>query len=390
VIVPNSGIRIEDFCWLADGRIVYTRQESAGTKEDNLWQIGMDPRTGTPATKSKRLTAWAGSELTGLSASADGKRMVLQKRNWQGQVYLGQLAARGKHLSSAARLTNDQADDYPTAWTGDSKAVLFMSFRNGKVEIFKQEVSRDTAEPLLIAPQRALIPRLSGNRFAGSNLCRVSPDGAWVLYGISRTRAARDSSGLSQLLRLPVNGGPSQLVLDTPGAKDWQCSHAPANVCVIIEAGKDQKGFAITAFDPLRGRGKLLRTVERDPARRYAEALSPDGSTLALAKGGESETHIRLLSLHGGSDGEIIAKSCPNVTGLDWSADGKGFYCGSGSSQGGTLVYVHLNGNAQVLWLHRGAGVSSNAVWGIPSPDGHYVAIHADAVTSNVWMVQGF
>jgi Tol biopolymer transport system component len=112
---------------------------------------------------------------------------------------------------------------------------------------------------------------------------------------------------------------------------------------VIIEAGNDEKKFAITAFDPLRGRGKLLRTVERDAARQYAEGPSPDGSTLAIAKAGESGTHIRFLSLDGGSDGEII------VTGLDWSADGKGFYCGSGSSQGGTLVYLHRNGNAQVL-----------------------------------------
>ena len=98
----------------------------------------------------------------------------------------------------------------------------------------------------------------------------------------------------------------------------------------------------ITAFDPLKGRGKVLRTIGTDPTASYHVALSPDGATFAISRGGEAEIHIRLLSHSGGSDREITVKGWPNLTGLDWSADGKGLYCGSVSPQGRTLLYVDL------------------------------------------------
>jgi hypothetical protein len=46
-----------------------------------------------------------------------------------------------------------------------------------------------------------------------------------------------------------------------------------------------------------------------------------------------------------------------------------------------------LKGNAQVLWQFKGRG---GAIWGVPSPDGRYLAIRADAIDSNVWMLEGF
>jgi hypothetical protein len=144
----------------------------------------------------------------------------------------------------------------------------------------------------------------------------------------------------------------------------------------------------ITAFDPLQGRGKVLRTIENDPSHTYdQEDLSPDGSTLAISRGGEPEIHIRLLLLSGGSDREITVKGWPNITGLDRSLDGNGFYCGSSSPQGHTLLYVDLKGNVRVLWQYKAGG---RAIWGTPSPDGRYLAILGEVMNSNVWMIEGF
>ena len=70
---------------------------------------------------------------------------------------------------------------------------------------------------------------------------------------------------------------------------------------------------------------------------------------LRFRESGEAEIHIRLLSLSGGADREIAVKGWPNITGLNWSPDGKGLYCGSVSPQGSTLLYVDLKGNAVVL-----------------------------------------
>jgi hypothetical protein len=127
----------------------------------------------------------------------------------------------------------------------------------------------------------------------------------------------------------------------------------------------------ITAFDPLKGRGKVLRALEIDPSHG-ATALSPDGSTFAISRVGEAEGHIRLLSFSGGSDSEITVKGWPSITGLYWSPDGRGLYCGSVSPQGSTLLYVDLKGNARVQWQYK---AGSGFIWGIPLPDGRYLAI---------------
>ena len=81
----------------------------------------------------------------------------------------------------------------------------------------------------------------------------------------------------------------------------------------------------------------------------------------------------------------MTVKGWSNMTNLDWSSDGKGFYCGSSSANGSTLLYVDLKGNARVLWKTKG-----DRVWGIPSPDGRSLAIGASVTSSNVWMIEGF
>jgi len=140
------------------------------SNHDNLWQIGIDGDAGTPIGKSKRITQWAGLSLENLSASADGRRLTLQKSTFQEQVYLGELAAGGTSLNPPRRLTNDEANDMPTAWTPDSRAVLFGSDRNGPWGIFKQEINQDTAEAVVAGSQH--------NAASG----RLSADGAWILY----------------------------------------------------------------------------------------------------------------------------------------------------------------------------------------------------------------
>jgi eukaryotic-like serine/threonine-protein kinase len=376
--VPDShtwGWLVEDFSWLLDGRIVYSwEEESANLSDANLWQIGIDTHTGAPTSKSKRITQWAGSTLWGLSASADGKRLVLRKTTDQGQVYLGELAAGGTRMSPPRRLTNDEAYDSPTAWTPDSKAVLFYSNRNGPQGIFKRGISQDTAEPVVTGPQGAFIfPRLSA-------------DGAWILY-LEIPKTAVGLSTPYRLMRIPASGGVPQFVLETRNWLDHWCARAPASLCAISEASHDQKQLVITAFDPLKGRGKLLRTIDTDPTVTYTVQLSPDGATFAVSRLGEAEIHTRLLSVSGGSDREIRVKGWPNLTGLDWSADGKGLYCGSASPQACTFLYVDLEGNAHVLCQFK--GVRGN-IWGVPSPDGRYLAILGEVTNSNVWMVEGF
>jgi len=373
VVVPASDLWQEDLCWLRDGRIVYSRQDSPNSSDDNLWQIGIDSQSGTPAGKPKRVTQWAGSYLRGLSASADGKRLTLHKASYQMQVYVGELAAGGTRMSPPRRLTNDEAFDEPTAWMPDSKAVLFTSNRNGTNGIFRQAISQETAEPVVTGPE-------------GYGNARLSADGTWVLYQEIPKKPV--PSAPVALLRIPLSGGVPQRVLETRNDSNYGCARAPVRVCVVSEVSQDERQFTLTAFDPLKGRGNVLRTIQKDPNASFAgTGLSPDGTVFAISKSGEAEIHIRLLSLSGGSDREITVKGWPNLTGLDWSLDGKGLYVGSVSQQSHALLYVGLKGNTRVLGQFKGR---RGQIWGIPSPDGRHLAILGSVYNSNVWMLEGF
>ncbi len=373
---PGLSRWVRSFAWLPDSRIIYSQAEAAGV-EANLWQIGVNTPAGKPVGKPKRLTHWAGVDVKGLSASADGTRLVVRKETYPSQVYIAELAASGKCMRPPQHLTNDEAVDWGTAWTADSKAVLFTSERDGKSGIFKQAITENAAQPLIEARENA-------------NLARLSPDGSWVLYSETSLTAGGRSRG-ARLMRLPINGGPPRLVYDGTNAQlqDYPCARAPAHLCVLIEADHDDKRLTVAALDPLKGRGELLRTVEKEPHAGFAWALSPDGSILAMAKGDEPEIHIRLLSLTGGLDREIAVKNWPNIASMEWSPDGKGLYCGSVTSQSGTLLYVDPKGAAQVVL--RSSELGGGAFIGaVPSPNGRYLALTGAIHYSNAWLVEGF
>jgi len=61
VVVSYERAWLDDYCWLPDGRIVYSREEPPGSWDGNVWQIGIDGQAGTPTGKPKRITQWAGS-----------------------------------------------------------------------------------------------------------------------------------------------------------------------------------------------------------------------------------------------------------------------------------------------------------------------------------------
>jgi len=371
VVLSSPDHFLRNLCWLPDRRIVYSRQESRDSNDDNLWQIGIDDRTGMPTGTPKRITQWAGSLIGGLAASADGKRLVLLRIAFQIQTYVGELDGGGTRMKAPRRLTNDEANDAPYAWTPDSKAVLFDSDRNGRWGIFKQQINAVEAQAMILGLQHSGEPR-------------ISPDGEWILYEETPTGAGPSTP--TRLMRVPIAGGAPQFVLEIRNAADFDCTRGPAGLCVLAEDSHDRQQLALTAFDPLKGRDKVLRTIPKDAAASFDFGLSADGSTIAIARDGQPEIHIRLLSLAGGTDREITVKGWPNMTGLAWSPDGKGMYCGSFSLRGTTLLYVDLEGNARVLWQNSGGF----GTWGIPSPDGRYLAIRGDVRNSNVWMLEGF
>ncbi len=362
-----SDPKLQDFCWLPDGRIFYSLGVSITWElevDSNLWEIKADPRTGEPTSEPHRITHWPDFSFSDLSLTADGKRLAFLKLTAQHHVYVGELAANATHLKTPRRLTLDERNDFPFDWTRDSKAVLFSSGRNGSYGIFKQSIDRDSAEPVVAGPGDKVDPRLS-------------PDGAWVLYHDG-------SSKLMRGMRVLVSGGPPEVAAF--GRYALRCARYPATLCVRSEWSDADKATVFTAFDPMQGVGRELARTQTDPSGEYYWAVSPDGSRVALTKFDVREGVIRILRLDSGEARDLNIKGWVRLNSLDWSADGKGLFVSSQSPGGATLLYVDLKGGAKALWQVKGF----SRTWGIPSPDGRYLAILGGSKESSAWVMENF
>jgi DNA-binding winged helix-turn-helix (wHTH) protein/Tol biopolymer transport system component len=374
--LPTGGFE-GGFSWLADGRLIYSRGEAVpglGSPETNLWQIRVDARSGKRSGEPKRITNLTDFNLANPSAAADGKRLVFCRINAQADVYIGDLEAGQSVLKlPPRRLTWDERNDWPMAWTPDSKTVLFDSDRSGNWHTYRQALDQDLAEPVVASPRVDFVPQMS-------------PDGAWMLYASIGTPGDLDNPSAAALIRrVAVSGGPSQLVLTAQGYIGHQCARAPATFCVIGERTGDQKQLVFTAFDPIKGRGREVTRVETERRSFYNWGMSPDGSQIAIVFP-PGENRIRLLPLAGAETRDLIVKGWYGFRSVDWAPDGKGFYVGSSSVRGATLLYIDLKGDVTPVWEQKG----SFRTWAVPSRDGHHLAILGYTVDSSVWMLENF
>jgi serine/threonine protein kinase len=376
---PATSLSDRDMCrnwsgilWLSDGRMIYSRGESSPNQgDDNLWELPVDPDTGKPEGKARRLTDWVGFTLGGLSATNDGKRLAFVKGRIWSNVYVGELEAMGKRLKTPRRLTVDENRDFLAGWTADSKAVLFHSDRNGRFDVFKQALDQDSPEPLLTAP--ASRPRLS-------------PDGSWILYSAPGSGHENIGPAPQRLMRSPVSGGPGQLVLEGEGILDYHCARTPAHVCVVEESRAEQKQVVFTTFDPEKGRGHEFGRISARPDLSLDWDLSPDGSHIAYSRSDEDEGRIHFLSLSGATIADLAVQGWHRFYGINWAPDGQGLFVTSNPANAVNILYLDLRGHPYPLWQHEGEFVC----WGMPSPDGRYLAISIPTYDANIWMIENF
>ena len=168
-------------------------------------------------------------------------------------MYVADLEANGTRMTAPRRLTLNEGRNYPAAWTADSRAVLFGSYRDGRWRTYKQFLDEDSAQPIVAGTD------------PDEEDARVSPDGAWLLY-IASSR--EDRSPVRELMRVPIEGGQPQLVLraEAPTYSGLRCSKTAASLCVIAEQSTDNKQLVFTALDPLKGREGELARFDIDPA----------------------------------------------------------------------------------------------------------------------------
>ena len=326
----------------------------------------MSPQqSGKTGSSSKRLTPREIGWISQFTASDDGRVLTFLRENTLSSIYGATLASDGAHLLDNKKLTFDENNNTPSAWTPDSKAILFHSDRNGTSEIFKQAIDQPLAETVTGSnKQQFLQPR-------------VTPDGSEILF-ISASKTA-DLSSRSSIVAVPMAGGPPRVILQDIGIWNAQCARLPSTLCMYSITKKD--GTETYRFDTRSGKTS-------DPPQVDAPcnwSLSPDGSRRAIIPNG-SKGRIRLRSTVSGETDELSVKGWEDLDSIEWSADGKSLFVGGRHESGSALLGVSLNGAVSVL-LHSN---SPQVIGPIQSPDGRSLVYAGISTARNVWQIENF
>ena len=382
--------------WLPGGRLLYelTGGSTINGYSCNYWDMWVDEHAGKPRSAPRQVTNWAGFCMQSMTATADYKQISFLRVFFSLNVLVAALDATGAHATNPQRLTASEDIEYPTAWTADSKSIIFHSNRNGSMGIFRQALGEENPQSIVMGTEDS-IPASS----------TVSPDGMSLIY----TLVPNDQGGTfssKQIMSVPITGGTSRLLLNAQLTGSPRCARAPATLCMIAERSADRKQLAFTALDPMKGRATILARFDTDTDGVYSWDISPDGRQIAVAK--QSTSRFDILSLDGRATRSLTLKGWSigvdrpppgrdPVRGadFDWAANGKGFYVASGPFRTPVLLFVDLQGNARIVREQKGGEAPGgrggfSGLWGIPSPDGKHLAILNWNRNRNVWLMENF
>ncbi len=367
---------IPSLLWAPDGRLFFClhEDEASGSGSSNdLWGITADPQSAKPSGTPARVTNWHGPTPLGPSISRDGNRLAVQKAEYRSDVYLAELQGEGRDLNSPTRLTVSESVDTPTGWMPDSKTVLFSSDRTGRLQLFKQNVGEDVADPLIQGPD-------------DEDEAEVTPDSAWILYW--QFIHGSGNFATERVMRFPVSGGsPQQILQLPPDSTTWiHCPSSAGSSCVLSRW--EQGRLIFYAFDPVQGRGKELASTKLEMPAYLCWSVSPDGGRIALASSDRFRAQVRILDARNGTENNIQPPQGWSIFDLSWAADGLALFAVGQSPLGSYVIArIAMDGQTRIL-LDRGRHNSMLTLRS--SPDGRYLAFGQWTMESNAWLLENF
>jgi serine/threonine protein kinase/Tol biopolymer transport system component len=363
------------FTWTPSGRFIYSRNAELGSSEsDNLWELPVNAENGTPQGQARQLTDWSGFSVYSFSTTADAKQIAFLRGNNHASVFVGDLTANESRLQNSRRLTLDDNYNLPSAWTPDSREVLFSSERPSYRVMYRQAIDPGSSAQLVT-------PSVNTNFY----LAGLSPDRTGILL----EGEPLDSRQIG-LYRVDPKGGAARLLFNTGAFVLFSCSSITANLCVFGRPNAEKNELVVVAFDPLGRPGKELLRIplengsNADVGFDYWWQLSPDGSKIGIVK--KHGNQIRLVPLSGGPTRTITINKYSDLQEFFWAIDSQSMFVSTLAPGGSILLHVSLSGETQPIW-HR---TQSTHTWGFPSPDGRHLAIMDANSESNVWMISNF
>jgi DNA-binding winged helix-turn-helix (wHTH) protein len=366
VFAGEKGLEIYSLVALSDARLLVVMRRPGRVAEpwpaweSSIWELRTD-HDGISDGGAVRLTDWRTDTVELANASADGRRLAFLSTTEQEDVYIAGFDRRIGLLTTPRRLTFDDRNDDASSWARDNTTILFTSGRNGTLDIFKQRIDSDVAEPLVASAGDQVGPR-------------APHDGNWVLYH------DREVGGGARIMRVPISGGnPTPLFVIQSGV----CHCSTWGRCVILE--RQGSEFVVSSVDPIRGKEG---EVGRIPTNIDGAALLPDGNALAFLVPTQTgpRNRIRIVSFIGAPPTDIVVQRASNLVNLDSLPSGAGFFSNDITGGHRTWLFIEPDGTSHPLWPK--AGLVADTI--IPSWDGKHLAINAWVSHGNVWMLSGF
>jgi hypothetical protein len=238
-----------------------------------LLGVRLNTTHGTFLAAPKQLTHNTGFCVDNTSATSDSKKLVFLKRSFEVSAYVADLDFGTKRISPPRPLTSTEGQEWPVAWTPDSREVVFGSNRGPKMGFFRYPLTGGEVAPILTGIESAGL---------GSPFGRVTSDGAWLLYELFPDGYVPGTA--MDLKKVPMAGGTPQVVLRNALFDVPTCALAPSRVCAI--ATVDQNQLVFWSVDPMTGLGPELGRFKVDRKSNYGWALSPDGTRIAIQRRG--------------------------------------------------------------------------------------------------------
>jgi sugar lactone lactonase YvrE len=367
VFTPAEDEEVADVVAVTGGRLVVVISERARVADPSpendvtIWMVTADPG-GTGSAPPRRLADWHGDLVALANTSADGTRVVFLRSTVQTDVYLAAFDPEVGLTDVPRRLTDDERNDYATSWAPDGATVFLTTTRRGPMDIFTQPIDSDTAEPFVVEPGDQVVARVAG-------------DTGWVLY--------HEWIGpqIRRIMRVRVDGGRPELVYTLHGLGVVHC--VASGRCVLLR--QDGHEMLVSSLNPTHGVGQ---TLARIPLEISGAGLLPDGSGIAVILPAEAGRHnrIALVRFDAGPSRSFTVEGARDLVHLDWLPHGEGFFSVETTAGRDGWLYIRPDGRSKVLWTR--AGLKPGPI--IPSPDGRQLAINADAVQSNAWLLTSF
>jgi DNA-binding winged helix-turn-helix (wHTH) protein/Tol biopolymer transport system component len=366
-VVLNDA-RLGDALWWGRGnRILFSYREdpTSSQRNDGVYSIQIDGLTRSAAGPPQPITRAEGV-IGALSGTADGRRLVVWRTRQPVQVFLSDYDERSRQWNEPRRLILDANENLAYAWTADSRAVFFVSNRNGTWKLFKQAI--DETSPEVLVEGRSLMT------------ARLSADGTQVLY--MSFSNPDDASSPTEVISKPIAGGTPHVVMQGKGINNFQCATAPSTLCLFAQID-DEGNVPIRVFDLEHGPGRELLKLPHQVAFENGNwSLSSDGSKLAIAL---DQHRIRFFSIATGSARDVTVKDWP-LRGVDWGANSQTVFMPSNSPSGVPVILeVSQFGKAKVVLKGK---LRADFGWMIQSPDSRHALVGEYIPTdNNAWIV---